>query len=120
MEHVSVFFKSISWWELVPHSQWLIVNGKENPLPTAEDFTPPQCAAVPGSVYVIYIPRGNENKKIHLRNTDKQIYLARWFDPRNGTVKLMGDVVVNGEWLIPERPAPSGEDWVLLLDKKDE
>ena len=120
MEHVSSFLNTLPWWELVPHSQWLIVNGKENLLPSVEDITPPQCAAVPGSVYIIYIPRGNENNIIHLKNADKQNYLARWFDPRNGTVTLIGDVIVNGEWLIPERPAPSGEDWVLLLKRNDQ
>ncbi|GJM30437.1 MAG: hypothetical protein DHS20C17_30720 [Cyclobacteriaceae bacterium] len=119
MKYVAAFFNSIPWWKLVPHSQWLMVNGEANPAPTAENLTPPQCAAIPGSVYVVYIPRGNEDNVIQLKNGDKQIYSTSWFDPRTGTEILIGDVAVDEAWRIPERPEPSGEDWVLLLNTID-
>ena len=116
MKHVSEFFKSIPWWELVPHREWLTVNGEPNPLPASENISPPQCAAAPGLIYVVYIPRGNERNMIRLLNLDNQSYMAKWFDPRNGVEILLEDSPKNSSaWIIPDRPVPADEDWVLLL-----
>jgi len=44
------------WWQLEPHRDWLLVDGQPSPLPTATDLTPPHCAAIPGKLYLVYIP----------------------------------------------------------------
>jgi len=118
LKHVVDFFTSIEWWKLVPHREWLKVNGEPSPMPTADDISPPHCAAEEGKVYVIYIPRGNTGKSISITNLAPKSYHAKWYNPRNGEyLEINGGEPVNtdqnGEWILP--PMPDDEDWVCVV-----
>ncbi len=106
----------LEWWSLRPHREWLVLNGRENPMPGPKDISPPHCAARPGRTYVVYIPRGNADKRLLLTHLAKAAYEARWVDPRTGAETAV-DPPPQGveEWLISARPEPAGEDWVLVL-----
>jgi hypothetical protein len=40
---------------------------------------------------------------------------ARWYDPRTG-VKMAARPDIRKDGSLPGRPAPSGEDWVFVLE----
>lgn len=52
----------------------------------------------------------------HLRSEG---FHGQWFDPRTAEAMPLGEPP-NGqsEWLIPQRPSPVDEDWVLCLEKR--
>lgn len=118
VKHVGDFFRSIEWWKLVPHREWLLVNGEPAPMPTEEDITPPHCAGEIGRSCVIYIPSGSEGKAITLTRVPGNPCSAKWFDPRHGTYADIGTGTIKtnaeGQWTIPERP--DSRDWVVYLE----
>jgi hypothetical protein len=100
-----------------PHRDCVLVDGKPSPSPTAEDLSPPHCAAVPGQFYVVYIPRGNQGRLLTLVGLRGSRYRAGWFDPRNGrSIAVADGPSGRDEWTIPNRPGPRDEDWVLILN----
>jgi hypothetical protein len=120
-QFVRDFFTTMNWWELEPHRDWLLVNGQS----PEDDYTngrqDPHLAANPDqSDIVIYIPEGNAERAITVANLANQSYTAQWFNPRDGsyTTANLNDLVTpddNGQWVVPARPEPAGEDWVLYL-----
>ena len=116
MRPVRRFLDRHPWWKLEPHRDWLSTEGRPCPHPSATDLTPPHCAAVPGRLYAVYIPRGNASRSISLVNIQPGAYQAQWFDPRTGqTTSLDQERIGQTQWPIPQRPSPANEDWVLLL-----
>ena len=65
---------------------------------------------------MIYSPNGR-SFAVHLNRLSGKTLQARWFDPKTGTSKLLGEVPKQGdqEFDPPGEPAV-GNDWVLLLD----
>lgn len=52
---------------------------------------------------------------------DEHAYHARWIGPRDETtVDIDEPDMVNPAWILPERPEPGNEDWVLVVMKKNE
>jgi hypothetical protein len=116
---VRSFLNRYPWWRLEPHRDWLLIEGRPCPHPSAADLTPPHCAAVPGELYVVYIPRGNESRFIKLTNVQTNSYRSAWYNPRTGETTPLGPAIIDrAEWSIPRRPSPTDEDWVLLLRKR--
>jgi len=106
------------WWRLEPRRDWLLVDGQANPLPTATDLTPPHCAAIPGELYLIYIPRGNASRTLKLTNLNEKQYRGQWYNPRTAESAPIAQAPAGAaEWPIPQRPSPSNEDWLLCLEK---
>lgn len=106
------------WWQLEPHREWLLVDGQPSPLPTATDLRPPHCAAIPGQLCLIYIPRGNASRALKLTNLHGELYQGQWYNSRTGETTWLGDTPAGQtEWPIPRRPSPADEDWVLCLEK---
>ena len=106
-------------WQLEPHRDWLLVDGKPSPLPTATDLMPPHCAAIPGELYLIYIPRGNASRAVRLTNLHEKRYRGQWYNPRTAESAPLADAPTGAaEWPIPQRPSPSDEDWILCLEKR--
>jgi hypothetical protein len=108
----------IAWWKLQPAPNSLRVNGQPNTAPTATNLSPPHAALVQDqSLMVFYIPRGNAQRTLTTTlPSSGEPLIARWFDPRRGV--YTGETVpVSGttQWTLPARPAPAGEDWVLLV-----
>lgn len=121
MQHLRTFFdnSNFDWTALVPHRDWLRVNGSTPPWPHRTDFSPPHCAAQFDQTYIIYIPTGNRGKSIAIRQLNNNAYTAKWYNPRNGNFTNIN----NGpdgvdQWELP--PRPDGNDWVLLLTAEKE
>ncbi len=116
LKHVKALLTSIDWWRLEPKREDLLVDGKPCPTPTSKDISPPHAAAVPGKLWIVYIPRGNEGRGIALSETfrDKKL-TGRWYNPRTGAwVKKDGSFILK-KGRIPSRPNPSDEDWVIVI-----
>ena len=118
MKRIRDFFTALEWWKLVPHRDWLRVDGVPVPLPTESDITPPHCAAEMGQAYVIYIPAGNSGKAIGITHLAGQAYYARWYNPRDSSyLQMNGGMPINtehkDEWTLP--PIPDDEDWACQL-----
>jgi hypothetical protein len=106
------------WWRLEPHRDWLLVDGQPSRLPTATDLTPPRCAVVSGQLYVVYIPRGNASRTLKLTKLQDGDFQGHWYDPRTGSATpLEQPPTGQHDWVIPQRPSPVDEDWVLCLEK---
>jgi uncharacterized protein DUF4038/concanavalin A-like lectin/glucanase superfamily protein/uncharacterized protein DUF5060/collagenase-like protein with putative collagen-binding domain len=114
--HIYDFFASKDWYDFIPHTDWLRVDGSVPPLPTEEDTTPPQCSARPGEEYVIFIPQGNDGKTIEILNLQNNRFRAKWLNPRTGVYSDIGNPPDNvSQWTIPSRP--DSDDWVLYIAK---
>lgn len=115
VRHARTLLSSVDWWKLQPMRADLQVDGKANALPNASDITPPQAASICGKTWIVYLPRGNAERKITVEPLVGTERFARWFNPRSG--ELVGtdtQVVRNGE--LPRQPNPADEDWVLFVE----
>jgi len=120
LRYVRQLLESVTWWRLVPCRNRLVVDGRENPLPTDSDITAPHCAAVPGELYIVYIPRGNGGTPIGIAGLTEQKYEAQWVDPRSGR-RIPIDCPPCGasRWTLPNLPEPQDEDWVCVLTREE-
>ncbi len=100
---------SLDWHTLEPCRDELRIDGKPNRLPNAADLTPPHAARA-GDTWIVYIPRGNADRRITLPAA--QTASARWFNPRIGAFSTPEMPVATGT--LPTPPVPE-EDWVCLL-----
>lgn len=115
MRPVRELLTSLSWWQLEPSRDSIIVNGKPNPSPTPNDITPPHCARAADGTIVVYIPRGNAGNELQINNLPKREFTAYWFDPRTTAHTTIGDAEEFADGVIPPRPESGDDDWVLLL-----
>ena len=117
MQFVRKLIDSYNWWKLKPCRAHLLVDGRENPIPTANDITPPHCASIAGELYVIYIPRENSGKKIALTEIQKGKFRIKWYNPRSGAYLNQQNIWVEKTvFTLPERPFPDTEDWVFVIE----
>ena len=114
LRHARTLLTSLDWWRLKPRRDALQVDGQANRLPTATDLTPPHVASIGNDTWVVYVPRGNEKRRIALSRDLVGSNRVRWFDPRRG--QFQGRAATLNEGTLPPRPAPADEDWVLLLE----
>jgi hypothetical protein len=100
-------FELRPWHQLVP-DQSVLATGQ------AEDADHVQAArAADGSFLIAYLPTG-KTVRIHMNKLGGAMIKARWYDPRNGTWRDIGDYANTG---MRDFVAPSqGNDWVLVLD----
>jgi len=89
----------------------LRVDGEICPLPTEDNLCPPQAAIIPDEALVVYIPRGNAERKLEIAGVN--LSMAKWIDPRSGDV-ISIETPFAGQ--IPERPDPIDEDWVFVAE----
>jgi len=74
------------------------------------------CLAKPGEVYIIYLPAGTKNAELQIQSGTP--LSVRWFDPRNGSETLEGDVVSisgNGLRSLGNPPSDPEKDWVVVV-----
>lgn len=119
MKYVQDLFEGYPWWKLTPQRELLTVDNTENPLPTSQDISPPHCAAIKGSLYIIYVPRKNDSKSIKIKIEEAlNNYNAKWYNPRNGEYKIIGKIQLTDDdtWILPERPGKGIEDWVCIIE----
>jgi hypothetical protein len=102
------------WWRLQPRPESV------EPRWTKEDYIAPYAAAIPGELYIIFLPfspgRRGDPLKLHLE--PGLTYHAFFFDPTNGKQHEIGAVTAasGGEWLPPR--VPIFQDWVLVVERK--
>jgi hypothetical protein len=107
---------SLDWHTLEPCSQDLRVDGQPNWRPTGEDLTSPHAAHLDRSTWIVYVPRGNAGREISIPAAiARQVVRGAWYDPRTG-VRTVAAVGISEDGILPGRPAPSEEDWVLVLE----
>lgn len=107
-------FESIAWWTLQPHRDWVRIDGRT---PSIRRLDDPHCAAAPGRLYVVYVPRGNAGAALELSHLGPNRYAARWVHPRTGAstaIGLAADATGEGVWTAP--PVPDASDWALVLE----
>jgi hypothetical protein len=63
---------------------------------------------------VIYLPRGNAIRSIQIATPLAAHSRYRWFDPRTGGFASEASALASA--LLPARPPPADEDWVLLIE----
>lgn len=78
------------------------------------------CFAKEGEIYAIYLQNGG-SVKLDLRNFNSDFDI-KWYDPRTGGNLEKGslEIIKGGGWgEIGNPPADQGEDWAVLIKKKD-
>ncbi len=108
---------ALAWPQLVPKPESILIDGKPTPAASPDDLSPPQLATIPGAAWILYIPRGNADKKIAISGVEPGAWSALWFDPRSGdrSPSFKAEVAEKA-WRVPPRPDPK-QDWVLLLSR---
>jgi hypothetical protein len=102
-------FEARPWYKLVP-DQSVIASG------TAEDADHVQAArAEDGSFLLAYLPTGKP-VRIHMEKISGKQVKARWYNPREGTWREIGEYASTGtrEFVAPSRGPQN--DWLLVLD----
>lgn len=102
------------WWRLEPHPECV------EPHWTKGDYVMPYAAAIPGELYIVFLPyspgRRREPVKLHLKSGIS--YHAFFFNPTNGKESEIGTATPDsmGDWQAPR--IPIFQDWVLVVEKK--
>lgn len=127
------FFERYAWQAFEPHPEWV------EPHWTEEDRILPYAAGILGEVRVFYFPSMaflNPHgaladwpvslRDIRLVGLEPELtYSAYYFNPRTGGELARFEVTTkNGDYLLPRiseaavTPNPTGEDWVLVLERQ--
>ena len=120
--------ETFEWHRFEPHPDWC------TPHSSSENVRLPYAAGIPGQVRLIYFPGICFMKDIYdiknfkIINIEKGTrYLAYFFNPRTGEKlsKMKVEPDEHGTWRIPksikyeiDKPNPTSEDWVLVLENK--
>lgn len=113
--HVRKLLVGLGWPDLAPRRDALTLDGEPNRAPAAKDLTPPEAARIGAGTWVVYIPRGNGQREIALTEARAGETSVRWFDPRRGVYAGPAMRWNAGKRVLPPRPEPAGEDWVLVV-----
>jgi hypothetical protein len=115
MIHLRRFFENIDWWDLEPARDLVSPYGFE---PANADATWAYCGATPDRrVVAAYLER--DCPAVTLHELAAPLYLARWYDPRTGEwTEIAEGAQPSGQGVWSAPPAPSSEDWALLLEAR--
>ena len=102
-------FEQRPWYKLVPDQSVLVS------APGAGPFRLVAARAKDGSFVIAYTPRG-QLLSIHMNRLAGPKVKARWYDPRDGTWRDIGEFTNTGEREFPTPSQGSTNDWVLVLD----
>lgn len=117
--HLAALLRRCDWWRLEPARELLRVDHRPCSRPSAKDITPPHCSAIGSKIFIVYIPRGNQNRSLELSGLGSRPYRGQWYNPRTGQSVSLASVPSRAPtWLLPERPLPTEEDWLLVLETK--
>jgi len=103
------------WWRFEPHPEWLLEHA------SPEEPGKPICGGIPGDVRVIYWTVAAmrwAGGAVTVQRLEPGIkYNCRLFNPENGAVTEIGEVVgdADGRWVYPGR-LPIYRDWVIALE----
>lgn len=101
--------KSLPWWQFRPAPERVQIDPP--PLVTRRAF----CAIAEGRAWVVYLPAGAG--QLTLKGVTPDDWRARWFDPRTGESRDLGEVKSDGsrKWRAPAAPTP--DDWTFVLER---
>ncbi len=107
---------ALPWWRLEPHPEWVKAAGTESLVTTS-------VAGIPGQLRVYYFPRSLPNwgsRPTVLGLEPGVTYRGTFVSPIDGRSYDIGPVAGDGQghWAVP--PGPILQDWVLLLDAREE
>ena len=106
--------RELNWPAMVPGGESVVLDGVRSPMATADDITPPIFASIPGQAQILYVPRGNDSRRILIETAPPDGASAAWLNPRNGESIPAGELeFADGAWTVPDQPDP--EDWVLIV-----
>lgn len=99
------------WWRFEPHPEWVEPHFSE------ENFLAPYAGGIPGEVRVIFLPFWNPNAVVKSLEPGVR-YNAFFFNPANGDIEEIGEVLPDGkgDWHIP--PLPIYQDWLVVLERR--
>ena len=101
------FYSSLEWWKLVPRFN-------DNAWGSFTDASRSLLSSDGQDTYVVFFFGSGTSTGTLNQMEDNSIYVAQWFDPRDGEYQNIGTFTQNGsQWVIPVRP--TSEDWVLLV-----
>ena len=112
MTYMRRFFEDARWWELEPHRE--LVRPWTAGLEAPDEGRAYCAASADRTVVVCYLER--RGPRVRISGLLRRAYRARWFDPRTGAYRAMGEGVrANrwGRWTAP--PPPNAGDWALVL-----
>jgi hypothetical protein len=97
------------WWRLQPDPESV------EPHWNKENYVQPFAGVVPGEARIVFIP--SARSAVKLKNIDKGPYRAFFFNPSDGSERVIGEVApdASGGWLPPEPPI--FRDWILVLHR---
>jgi hypothetical protein len=111
--------RALPWWRLEPAPERVALD----PAPRDRLDDPyrayagvdlrPACAWIPDELLVAYAPAAEG--RIVVRGLEPGDWAANWVDPRSGRASAIGPAAPaeTGLWVAP--PAPSGDDWALIV-----
>lgn len=112
--HARNLLTQFDWWKLVSAREQVRVDGVENPLPDPDDLSPPQAASIGKDTWIVYVPRGNENRTLALETGVKANWAVRWINPRDGSKGIPRLVISHKEVLKLGDLPNASEDWVCV------
>jgi hypothetical protein len=104
--------RALPWHRLTPGPERVALE-----IAPSEQWRVPACATVDETTIVVYVPEANG--RFIVRGMAEAAWTGRWLDPRSGAVHALASftVGITGVWRAPA--APSAEDWVLVLTRRE-
>jgi hypothetical protein len=102
-------FEQRPWHKMVPDQSVLAVAPGNGPYRLAS------ARAEDGRLVMAYTPRG-QLLSIHMNKLAGPKVKARWYDPRDGTWRDIGEFANTGDREFPAPTQGPASDWVLVLD----
>lgn len=99
------------WWKMEPHSEWI------DPHWTAQDYTQPYAAGIPGELRIFFLPR-TRSVPYKVKSLEANVrYRGFYFNPASGERTELGSLQsdASGDWMIPAPPI--FQDYVLVIEK---
>jgi hypothetical protein len=114
VRHINTVLSQVDWWNIQPASDRIQIDGQANTQATPEDLYPPQAAVIDDQTWILYLPRGNENRSITLNVGHNIGWIIQWINPRTGKEIAAGHLnSTNNKIYLPVSSIE--EDWVCLV-----
>ncbi len=108
--HALEFIRALPFARMVPDDQRV---SQPNSI-----YGGPECFALPGERYAVYLPKAQPPAKLDLSGVGGT-FLARWYDPRLGIWTGSAHLLQAGSKVtLPLPPHSPSEDWICLISRR--
>ena len=123
-QHCTTFFEDQRWYDLIPDWSHTFLTSQSG-TPGKDDYTYVSAALTgDGSLGVCYYP-GESGKRFQMTVNMSRMgggagnSQVRWYDPTNGTYKVISTLANSGShtFTTPKANSKGAADWVLVLEK---